>query len=171
MRKYAFLVGLCALQLLWTAPLAAQSEIGTDALFETVPSVPADHPQRLALLRDVAGRVEMPAGSRLVPALTAACKLRTPAGNPRCLLVFADLNTSAPGEEAFIITASDRDEIWGFQRSGDGKGWSLYGLIWNSYELNGVELIDDLHRNGIRLQPNPNQLLQIPGGGSISLRP
>lgn len=171
MRKFSFLVWLCALQVLWTAPLAAQSEIGTDALFETVPSVPPDHPQRLELLRDVAGTVEMPAGSRLVPALTSACALRTPADNPRCLLVLADLDTSAPGDEAVIITTSDRTELWGFRRSGDGKGWYLDGLIWNSYELDGLALIDDLHGNGIRLHPNPNQLLQIPGGGSISLRP
>lgn len=171
MRAFPLFAGCLALLLPSALPAPAQANEEIDALFARVPALPADHPQRLKLLQDAAGAAGATAGPRLRPALAAGCERRTAAGHLGCLIVFADFNTAAAGDEALLITIAGPSELWGFQLSGNGALWSPYGLIWNSYDVDPTALIDDLHRNGVKLQPNPMQLLQTPRGASISLRP
>ncbi|MDD8022569.1 MAG: DUF4153 domain-containing protein [Paracoccaceae bacterium] len=78
--------------------------------------LPPGQPERVAALRQLL--VVQPAGAEMPEDLLdviarsgfdpAFCDDRTPAGNPGCLLVLADLMTDVPGDEALLLAGQGR---------------------------------------------------------------
>jgi len=109
-----------------------------------------------------------------IQGLISACDLRTPAGNPGCLVVAADFLPQAEGDEILLLSLekgeAESGRASGWQRHGPGGEWHRMTLIADLYLLDVAQTIDHLHKEGVVMQPLAAQALEL-GDMDIFFRP
>lgn len=113
----------------------------------------------------------------------ATCERRTPAGNPGCLVVLADLMPQVPGEEAVLVVASGtarRDFLTlpvAFWKGPQGwqLGLTVYpdgqdGYLEGTGGFDGAALIDELSAGMAPLEPAGLMALRL-GPGRLTMTP
>lgn len=131
-------------------------------LAEKMPSMPADH----ALL---AGFAEAYPGWD-IEYIARACRLKTPAGYPGCLVAFADLYPGLPGDEAVVFAMDGIHEVSTYARDAAGDWSRIESISW-ALESGQVGLaIDEMRSKGLRIEPAPFNVLGI-GKGYIGVLP
>lgn len=126
-------------------------------------SVPAEHP----LLADL--RVSYPGWD--LGYFAKACKKTTPAGNPGCVALFADFDTTTAGDELILLALSETATASGFRKLFTGE-WGRVELVSSDNWLAPTaEMIDALIGSAqAPTVPAPMQMLNM-GGRYIGLTP
>ncbi|HCA15633.1 MAG TPA: hypothetical protein DEO64_00605 [Alcaligenes faecalis] len=130
-------------------------------LLETMPSSPANHPLLKPFIEQYPGWD--------IAYLARSCLSKTPAGHPDCLLVFADLLPSVPGDEAIILASDTMVNGVTFAMAEDGNWKRATAFNPGLIEEKMATVIDGIHAHGAVIQPAPFNVLKLPGGAILGV--
>lgn len=130
-------------------------------ILENMPSSPAKHPLLKPFIEQYPGWD--------IAYLARACQSKTPAGNPDCLLVFADLLPSAPGEEVIILAGDTMVNGVTFAMSEEGSWKRATAFTPGLIEEKMSAVIDSIHEQGAVIKPAPFNVLSLPGGAILGV--
>ncbi len=142
-------------------PWEFSEEQAKQILLETMPSSPANHPLLKPFIESYPGWD--------IAYLARACLSKTPAGHPDCLLVFADLLPSVPGDEVIILASDTMVNGVTFAMAEDGSWTRATAFNPGLIEEKMATVIDGIHAHGAVIEPAPFNVLKLPGGAILGV--
>ncbi|WP_376871438.1 hypothetical protein [Albirhodobacter sp. R86504] len=132
---------------------------GRKALLNIVPVLPEGRSLDDATLESLLGAVGRQASA--LRNFEAVCARQTKAGHPQCLIVLADVDGRAEGEEMLILSADATPMV--LARAVDGAGERRQSFWEQPSGMSVSDMIDAFWRDGVRLVPAQTYNFELDG--------
>lgn len=126
-------------------------------ILSVMPILPAENPNAKAVLQSL--------NINQLKAINADCAKNTPAGNPRCVMLFAELSPTSDRREAIIFYLRDNDSVDIKALRFDGKEYDspAFGNYWDFGNKLDATVIDALIQGNYSIQPTGMNVLHLNG--------